>query len=89
MSRTAGDLESTTMTLAAAIRSSFPIPWSDTNTTNDLGTIAITAVVPDSDATQRALLFVPSLLPDGIEPADPMVRFRGLAYPVPYDRRHP
>lgn len=65
------------------------IPWSDTNKTNELGTIEITLVVPDSDATQRALLFLPSLLPDGIEPADPMIRFRGLAYPISYDRRHP
>jgi len=65
------------------------IPWADTNKTMELGTIEITSVVPDSDATQRALLFLPSLLPDGIEPADPMIRFRGLAYPVSYDRRHP
>jgi len=64
------------------------IPWSDTNKTIELGSIEITSVVPDSDATQRALLFLPSLLPDGIEPADPMIRFRGLAYPVSYDRRH-
>jgi catalase len=65
------------------------IPWSDTNKTTELGTIEITSVVPDSDATQRALLFLPSLLPDGIEPGDPMIRFRGLSYPVSYDRRHP
>jgi catalase len=65
------------------------IPWADTNKIIELGTIEIASVVPDSDATQRALLFLPSLLPDGIEPADPMIRFRGLAYPVSYDRRHP
>ena len=64
------------------------IPWSDTNKTIELGTIEITSVVPDSDAAQRALLFLPSLLPDGIEPADPMIGFRGLAYPVSYDHRH-
>jgi catalase len=64
------------------------IPWSDTNKTSELGTIEITSIVPESDATQRALPFLPSLLPDGIEPADPMIRFRGLAYPVSYDRRH-
>lgn len=64
-------------------------PWSDTNKTVELGTIEITSVVLDSDAAQRALMFLPSLLPDGIEPADPMIRFRGLAYPVSYDRRHP
>jgi catalase len=50
------------------------IPWSDTNKTSELGTIEITSIVPDSDATQRALLFLPSLLPDGIEPADPMIQ---------------
>ena len=55
------------------------IPWSDTNKTIELGSLEITSVVPDSDATQRALLFLPSLLPDGIEPADPMIRFRGVA----------
>ena len=65
------------------------IPWSDSNKTIELGAIAIATVVPYSDATQRALLFLPSLLPDGIEPADPMIRFRGLAYAISYDRRHP
>jgi catalase len=65
------------------------ITWSDTNRTTELGTLEITSVVGDSEATQRALLFLPSLLPDGIEPADPMIRFRSLAYPISYDRRHP
>lgn len=65
------------------------IAWSDTNKTIELGTFEIASVVPDSDATQQALLFLPSLLPVGIEPADPMIRFRGLTYPVSYDRRHP
>jgi hypothetical protein len=29
--------------------------------------------VPDSEATERALMFLPALLPAGIEPADPMI----------------
>ena len=64
------------------------IPWSDKNKTVDLGVIEITSIVPDSDATQRALLFLPGLLPVGIEPADPMIQFRDKAYPISYDRRH-
>jgi hypothetical protein len=42
----------------------------------------------DSEATERALMFLPALLPDGIEPADPMIQFRNKAYPVSYERRH-
>ena len=30
----------------------------------------------DSEATERALMFLQALLPDGIEPADPMIQFR-------------
>jgi catalase len=64
------------------------ITWSDKNKTVDLGVIEITSVVPDSDTAQRNLLFLPGLLPVGIEPADPMIHFRDKAYPVSYDRRH-
>jgi catalase len=64
------------------------IAWSDKNKTVDLGVIEITSVAPDSDATQRNLLFLPGLLPMGIEPADPMIPFRDKAYPISYDRRH-
>jgi catalase len=64
------------------------ITWSDKNKTVDLGVIEITSVVPDSDTTQRNLLFLPGVLPVGIESADPMIQFRDKAYPVSYDRRH-
>jgi catalase len=46
-------------------------------------------VVPDSEAAERALLFLPAALPAGIEPADPMIQVRSAAYPVSYARRHP
>ncbi|MEO8072683.1 MAG: catalase family peroxidase [Acidobacteriota bacterium] len=64
------------------------IAWSDKNKTVDLGVIEITQIVPDNDATNHALLFMPGLLPDGIEPADPMIQFRNKTYPVSYNRRH-
>ena len=64
------------------------IAWSDKNKTIDLGVIEITQAVSDNDAANRALLFMPGLLPDGIEPADPMIQFRNKTYPVSYDRRH-
>ena len=53
-----------------------------------LGTLTVASVVPDSEATERALMFLPALLPVGIEPADPMIQFRNKTYPVSYDRRH-
>lgn len=64
------------------------IAWSDKNKTVDLGVIEITEVVPDNEATNRALLFMPALLPAGIEAADPMIQFRSKTYPVSYERRH-
>jgi catalase len=64
------------------------IAWSDKNKTIDLGVIEITQIVPDNEAANRALLFMPALLPEGIEPADPMIQFRNKTYPVSYERRH-
>jgi len=64
------------------------ITWSDKNKTVDLGVIEITSIVPDSATTERTLLFLPDLLPVGIEAADPMIQFRNKAYPISYDRRH-
>jgi catalase len=46
------------------------------------------AIAPDSATTERNLLFLPDLLPVGIEPADPMIQFRDKAYPISFDRRH-
>jgi catalase len=48
----------------------------------------VTNVVPDTETTERGLLFLPGVLPVGIEPADPMIQFRNETYPVSYDRRH-
>ena len=54
-----------------------------------LGSLTVTGVVADSDAEERALLFMPSAVIDGIEPADPMIAARSAAYAVSYQRRHP
>jgi catalase len=64
------------------------IAWPETRTTIEVGTIKITSVAADSDAEQRALMFLPTALPAGIEAADPMIAARSAAYPVSYDRRH-
>jgi catalase len=63
------------------------IAWPDTNRTIDIGVIEITTIVPDSDAAERALIFLPAALPEGVEPADPMIQARGDAYPISYERR--
>jgi catalase len=53
-----------------------------------LGMLTGASVVPDSEATERALMFLPALLPAGIEPADPMIQFRNKTCLVSYERRH-
>lgn len=63
------------------------IAWPDSRRTVELGTLSITSAVADSDAAQKQLLFLPSAVPEGIEPEDPMIDARSAAYPVSYDRR--
>jgi catalase len=48
--------------------------WPDQRQTVEIDVLEITAVVPDSEDAERALLFLPGALPAGIEPADPMFR---------------
>jgi catalase len=64
------------------------IAWPDTRKTIEIGIIEITEVVHDSVTAERALLFLPSQLPAGIEPADPMIQTRSPAYVISYERRH-
>ena len=64
------------------------IAWPDSREKVDLGEIVITRVVDDSTKAQRQLMFTPTNLTPGIEPADPMIQDRGDAYPVSYQRRH-
>jgi catalase len=63
-------------------------PWPDTNKVVDLGTLTITKVVADSAAAQKALLFIPGRLTDGIELSDDqLVQTRDGAYAVSFSRR--
>jgi catalase len=45
-------------------------------------------VVADSDAAERRLMFSPTAVLEGIEPADPMIAMRGASYGISYGRRH-
>jgi catalase len=63
-------------------------PWPETNKVVDLGTLTITKVVADSAAAQKALLFIPGRLTDGIELSDDqLVQTRDGAYAVSFSRR--
>ena len=64
------------------------IAWPNSRKTVELGVIEIDRVDPDSDAAQRALLFIENAVPAGIETADPMIDARSAAYPVSFARRH-
>jgi catalase len=64
------------------------IAWPSSRRTIELGTISITKGVADNDAAQKQLLFQPTAVPPGIEPADPMITSRAAAYAVSYGRRH-
>jgi catalase len=64
------------------------IAWPESRMTIDVGVIEITSVALDSDAEQRALMFLPTALPAGITAADPMIAARSAAYPVSFARRH-
>jgi catalase len=64
------------------------IAWPDDRKTVELGTIEVEKAVADSDAAQRALLFIENALPPGIEPEDPMINIRSQAYAISFARRH-
>ena len=64
------------------------VAWPDSRKTVELGTIEIDKAVADSDAAQRALLFIENAVPAGIEPEDPMINIRSQAYAISFARRH-
>lgn len=63
------------------------IAWPEDRRKVKLGTLTITRVLPDQAKNDKTLLFIPSRLPDGIEPADPMIAVRSAAYPVSFAGR--
>ncbi|AWN49389.1 catalase [Methylobacterium terrae] len=64
------------------------IPWPDDRRFVDLGTLTLTKAVPDSQTVEKALLFMPNNLPDGVEVSDdPLIDARVQAYAISFGRR--
>jgi catalase len=62
--------------------------WPDDRRTIDVGTLSITSVVADSDAAQKALVFFPTTLTDGIELSDdPLPSLRTSVYVLSFAHR--
>jgi len=62
--------------------------WPEDRKTVELGTVSITSVVADSDAAQKALLFFPTNLTEGIELSnDPFPQLRTSVYALSFARR--
>jgi catalase len=58
------------------------IAWPDSRKKVLLGVIEIKNLAANTEAEDKALTFTPVNIPDGIKPADPMIEFRGRAYPI-------
>ena len=56
--------------MPAILRTIRSLVWPDDRKTIDVGTISVTSVVADSDAAEKALVFFPTNLTDGIELSD-------------------
>ena len=63
------------------------IAWPDTRKLVDLGVISISRMATEKDAVDKETLFMPTNVPDGIEPVDPMLLVRQDAYPVSFGER--
>jgi catalase len=61
--------------------------WPNSRKLIPLGMLSIRGVAPNTVSEDKALAFNPLNLPTGIEPADPMLTFRGKAYPVSVKER--
>lgn len=65
-------------------------PWPDDRKIVDLGVLTIDTAVADSAEAEKALLFLPGQLTDGIEPSDdPLIDVRDGAYAESFSRRSP
>jgi catalase len=64
------------------------VQWPESRKTVDLGTIELTAVVPDTLAQQKQIIFDPIPRVDGIEPSgDPLLELRAAIYLLSGRRR--
>lgn len=63
-------------------------PWPADRKLVDLGVVTVEKVVPDSATAEKALLFLPGQVTDGIEASDdPLIDVRNAAYAVSFSRR--
>jgi len=63
-------------------------PWPDDRKVVDLGVLTIDKAVPNSADAEKALLFLPGRVLDGIETSDdPLIDLRDQAYAVSFSRR--
>jgi catalase len=63
------------------------IAWPEDSALVKLGTISITALAPDQATVDQGLLIIPANVPEGIDPADPMIQIRSDAYPISFSER--
>jgi catalase len=63
------------------------VAWPDSRRLVNLGTVRIDRIAPDQAVIGKATMFRPLNVPDGIEPADPMLGVRQAAYPLSFDHR--
>jgi catalase len=65
-------------------------PWPDDRKVVDLGVLTIDKVVANSAEAEKALLFLPGQVTDGIEASDdPLIDVRNGAYAESFSRRNP
>jgi catalase len=62
-------------------------PWPEDRELVKLGTLAITGVAADQAGLTKSLVFLPSNVPAGIEPLDPMINVRSAAYAISFGER--
>ncbi|HYG88515.1 MAG TPA: catalase family peroxidase [Azospirillum sp.] len=64
------------------------MPWPESRRRVELGTLNLTAAVPNNEETAKTLLFLPGQVTDGIEPSDdPLIAARDAAYAISFSRR--
>jgi len=62
-------------------------PWPEDRQLVKLGTLTLAGLAADQAGLDKSLLFLPNNVPDGIEPADPMIDVRSSAYPISFGER--
>jgi catalase len=58
------------------------VAWPDTREKVLLGVLEIKKVSSNTTEQDKALIFIPNNIPEGIQTADPMLDFRAKAYPI-------